>query len=195
MRIRIWKRGVLVPFVLLLAVCLAGCCGPREREETMPTVEVPPEPVVEEEEEFYFEEEEEEYEEEEPVIEEDSEEAAEILEDPREAGALRTVFFDFDKSNLKAPARAKLDKTAEWLLSNPEMSIRIDGHCDERGTNEYNIALGERRAYSAKRYLVNQGVSSERLKTRSYGEERPVDPGHNEDAWAKNRRSEFKILE
>jgi peptidoglycan-associated lipoprotein len=87
-----------------------------------------------------------------------------------------------------------LAEKASWLLDNPDAAIRIEGHCDERGTNEYNIALGERRANSARKYLINAGVEAHRIFTISYGEEKPLDPGHNETAWAKNRRDHFLIL-
>jgi peptidoglycan-associated lipoprotein len=104
------------------------------------------------------------------------------------------IYFDFDKSDLKPEALAVLKRKAEWLRNNPEFSARIEGHCDERGTNEYNLALGERRANAAWRYLNALGISGARLTTISYGEERPVDPGQNEDAWSKNRRDEFRLL-
>lgn len=99
------------------------------------------------------------------------------------------VFFDFDKFNLKADARKTLEKQAAWLKNNPSVRVTIEGHCDERGTREYNLALGERRANSAKDYLVSLGVNPGRLKTISYGKERPVAMGSNEAAWAQNRRS------
>ncbi len=103
------------------------------------------------------------------------------------------IYFDFDSSNLTAEAQNILKKKAQWLLNNPDQSATIGGHCDERGTTEYNLALGERRAASAKAFLVDLGVPASRLTTISYGEERPVDPGHNEAAWAKNRRCNFVI--
>lgn len=103
------------------------------------------------------------------------------------------IYFDFDKSNLLLLAQDVLRRKAEWLWSNPEISVIIEGHCDERGTNEYNLALGDRRAESARSFLVDLGIASSRLTTISYGEERPVDPGHNEEAWAKNRRAHFTI--
>ena len=103
------------------------------------------------------------------------------------------IYFDFDKSNLLMLAQDVLRRKAEWLWSNPEISVIIEGHCDERGTNEYNLALGDRRAESARSFLVDLGIASSRLTTISYGEERPVDPGHNEEAWAKNRRAHFTI--
>ncbi len=104
------------------------------------------------------------------------------------------IYFDFDKSDLKPEARAILRKKADWLLKHPEYSVRIEGNCDERGTNEYNLALGQRRADAAKRFLVALGVDESRISTISYGEERPVDPRHCEEAWAKNRRDEFKLI-
>ena len=105
------------------------------------------------------------------------------------------IYFDFDKSELKPEARAVLDKKAAWLKAHPDYSVRIEGHCDERGTNEYNLALGERRANVAMKYLNALGISSGRISTVSYGEERPADPGHNEAAWSQNRRDEFKVTE
>jgi peptidoglycan-associated lipoprotein len=104
------------------------------------------------------------------------------------------IYFDYDKSELKPEARFVLKRKAEWLRNNPEFSARIEGHCDERGTNEYNLALGERRANAAWRFLNALGISGSRLTTISYGEERPADPEHNQDAWSKNRRDEFRLL-
>lgn len=103
------------------------------------------------------------------------------------------VYFDFDSSALLPMAQAVLEKKAEWLRNNPGGSVVIEGHCDERGTSEYNLALGDRRAKSVEAFLVDLGVSASRLITLSYGEERPADSGHNEEAWAKNRRAHFII--
>ena len=99
------------------------------------------------------------------------------------------VFFGFDKYNLDDKSRATLSKQAAWLGENPSVSIIIQGHCDERGTREYNLALGERRANAAKDYLLQLGVNPNRVKTISYGKERPVAIGSTEAAWAQNRRS------
>ena len=108
-----------------------------------------------------------------------------------ETAALRDVFFDFDRSDLREDSRAAIDANAGWMKNNPGMKVQIEGHCDERGTEEYNLALGERRASAVKNYLVSLGVDSRRLYTISYGEELPVDPGHSEEAWSKNRRAHF----
>jgi peptidoglycan-associated lipoprotein len=105
-----------------------------------------------------------------------------------------SIYFDFDMSDLKSEAQANLQKKAEWLSANPMHSVSIAGHCDERGTAEYNLALGERRANSAKEYLLALGISKDRIETISYGEEKPVDPAHNEEAWAKNRRDDFSLF-
>ncbi len=104
---------------------------------------------------------------------------------------LGTVYFAYDSFNLSGSSKSGLAAAAQWLKSHPEQSVQIEGHCDERGTTEYNLALGERRAGAVKDYLVSQGVSSTQLSTISYGEERPAVQGTGEDVWARNRRSEF----
>jgi peptidoglycan-associated lipoprotein len=103
------------------------------------------------------------------------------------------IYFDFDKYDLRTDARTTLDRKASFLNQNSSVRVQVEGHCDERGTNEYNMALGERRANAAKQYLTTAGISAGRLSTISYGEERPLDPGHTEAAWARNRRAHFVI--
>ena len=103
------------------------------------------------------------------------------------------IYFDFDRSTLSPAAQDNLLRKAEWLRENPDATATIEGHCDERGTNEYNLALGDRRAESAKAFLTDLGIDPARLTTISYGEERPVDPRHMEEAWAKNRRDHFVV--
>jgi peptidoglycan-associated lipoprotein len=98
------------------------------------------------------------------------------------------IFFDFDKYDLSAEARAQLEKQAAWLKAYPNITVTVEGNCDERGTREYNLALGERRATSAKNYLVALGVDPNRIQTISYGKERPAVLGSDESAWAQNRR-------
>jgi peptidoglycan-associated lipoprotein len=106
---------------------------------------------------------------------------------------LRDVYFDFDKYDIRPPDAKTLDANATWLKSNPNHLVLIEGHCDERGTNEYNLALGERRAKSTMNYLVSQGVQASRITIISYGEERPVCTQKNEECWAKNRRAHFLV--
>ena len=103
------------------------------------------------------------------------------------------IYFDFDKSTLTPAAQDNLLRKAEWLRENADATVTIEGHCDERGTNEYNLALGDRRAESAKAFLTDLGIDPARLTTISYGEERPVDPRNMEEAWAKNRRDHFVV--
>ncbi|WP_025324008.1 peptidoglycan-associated lipoprotein Pal [Deferrisoma camini] len=108
---------------------------------------------------------------------------------------LERIHFDFDKAVIRPDAQEILRRNAEFLKANPGVRIRIEGHCDERGTTEYNLALGERRAKAAFQYLMDLGVDPNRMSVVSYGEAVPLDPGHNEEAWAKNRRAEFVEVE
>jgi peptidoglycan-associated lipoprotein len=103
------------------------------------------------------------------------------------------IYFEFDKSTLDSMSQDILSRKADWMRDNSAVVISIEGHCDERGTNEYNLALGEKRAESAKSFLVDLGIEAYRISTVSYGEERPVDTGQNEEAWAKNRRAHCLI--
>jgi peptidoglycan-associated lipoprotein len=153
---------------LFLGLVFSGCCCPKKKAVEPPaeTVAAPPE-----------------------VNEEVPPPA------PEPAVSLDPIYFDFDKSAITSDAKAILDKNAEWISKNPTAKIRVEGNCDERGTNEYNMALGERRANTAKQYLLNLGVSADRLTMVSYGEEKPMDPGHDEAAWTKNRRDDFKVVE
>ena len=104
------------------------------------------------------------------------------------------IFFDFDRSDLREDARQTLQAKAEALRQFPDIRVRIEGHADERGTVEYNLALGERRADAARVYLIDLGIDSDRMTTISYGEERPAVDGQNEAAWSQNRRDEFVII-
>lgn len=112
----------------------------------------------------------------------------------RETFKAQTVYFDFDSSVIKSSERPKIDGVAAHLKANPFHAVKVEGHCDERGTEEYNRALGERRALAVREVLLAAGIAPERIVTISYGEDRPVDPGHNEEAWRKNRRAEFVLL-
>lgn len=106
--------------------------------------------------------------------------------------ALDRIFFEFDQYTLTAEARKVLSDNAEYLKNNPEVKVLIEGHTDERGSDEYNLALGEKRAMAVKNYMTSLGVEPDRLSVISYGEELPLDPGHGEEAWSRNRRAEFK---
>jgi peptidoglycan-associated lipoprotein len=121
-------------------------------------------------------------------------ERTQMLEEEIQAFESASIYFDFDKSTLKPSARDNLTKKAKWLRANPNFSLRIEGHCDEQGSNHYNLALGERRASSTAKFLTGLGISENRISTISYGEERPAVPGHDEEAWGKNRRAEFRLI-
>jgi peptidoglycan-associated lipoprotein len=111
-----------------------------------------------------------------------------------ESKLLKDIRFDYDKYDIRRVDEEILRENAAFLKKNPKMKIQIEGHCDERGTVEYNLALGERRANNTKRYLVSLGITSDRISTISFGKERPLDPGHHEEAWAKNRRAHIVVL-
>jgi len=123
-----------------------------------------------------------------------TEKAPVVEEKPAQAViTLQDIFFDYDKYSVKPEFKDVLTKNAELLMANPDVKLLIEGHCDERGTAEYNIALGERRARAALEFYTAYGVKPERLNWISYGKERPFDPAHDEEAWAKNRRAHMVI--
>jgi len=167
---------------LLAAATLVAACGKKPAPEqpapqpAPPPREAPPPPP--------------------PAKNDDAERMA--REAAARVAALRTelgdmIHFDFDKADVRASDQGILDRKAAILGANAAVRLRISGHCDERGSDEYNLALGNRRGASAKRYLTGKGVDEGRLDVVSYGKERPLDPGHSEDAWAKNRRDEFEL--
>jgi peptidoglycan-associated lipoprotein len=166
------KRMLVLMLVVALAVLVAGCGGKDAAEDPSGDIEAPPDvPVVEEEEE--------------PVVEE------EPVEVPMPE--MDDVFYAFDKYNLTDETKRTLEENASELKRASDVNIIIEGHCDERGTKAYNLSLGEKRAKAARDYLVSLGVRGSRITVISYGKERPFDPGHNEAAWAKNRRGHFVI--
>ncbi len=180
--IRVFSYSLVL---VVLAVCLSGCSGCRSGAKDKDFVT----PV---------------YEEETDLgdgsagagTEGDPDLDARPMTPPREPSVeipeLKVVYFDFDKAELRPDAVAALNANAEWLNANADVVIQIEGHCDERGTREYNFSLGERRAKSVIQYLAQQGIDPERMYFISYGEDRPVALGHDEAAWSLNRRAEFK---
>jgi peptidoglycan-associated lipoprotein len=123
-----------------------------------------------------------------------AEEEARRAREAARASIQDMIFFDFDRSDLREDARQTLQSKAEALRQFPDIRVRIEGHADERGTVEYNLALGERRADAARAYLIDLGIDPDRMTTISYGEERPQVQGSNEAAWSQNRRDEFVII-
>lgn len=188
MRIR-W--GGLFLIVAVLAVIGAACAKktppvarpvppPPPASETPAKPPAPPEPVTESP-----------LVPTEPVAEDTM--ASRSLDDLNRDTPLKPVFFDYDSSDVSAEGQKILTANAELLKKYPTWIVTIEGHCDERGTAEYNLALGERRAAAARTYLISLGIAGDRLRTVSYGKEFPFDPGHDEAAWAKNRRDHFVI--
>jgi peptidoglycan-associated lipoprotein len=189
MRIRLTARRAVTVLVMLLALG-AGCAKkqppiarpmpppppettearpPEPPEPTREPTSVPPEPVAED------------------LI------ASGSIDDINRNSPLKPAFFDFDSAEIEAAAQQSLQQNAEVLKKYGNLQISIEGHADERGTAEYNLALGERRAVAARNYMVSLGIPADRIKTVSYGKEFPFDPGHNEEAWAKNRRAHFVV--
>jgi len=113
---------------------------------------------------------------------------------PGAATGLKAIYFEFDKSFVRKDAEPLMQANAEWLKANPAVKVRIEGNCDERGTKEYNQALGQRRATSAKKYLTDMGVSASRISLISYGKEKPACSEHDETCWQKNRRDDFVVM-
>lgn len=166
------KKILVVLLVIGLAALVGGCGGKEAMEEPGTDVEAPPEvkapPQVES-----------------PVVKEEPQEIS--------MSALNDVFFAFDKYNLADESKRTLEANAQELKRATVGNIIIEGHCDERGTKAYNLALGEKRARAAMDYLTALGVDGARITIVSYGKERPFDPGHDEAAWAKNRRAHFVL--
>lgn len=109
------------------------------------------------------------------------------------ASQFQAVLFDYDSAQVAASERSKLDAVAEYLRGTETVGLIVEGHCDERGSNEYNLALGERRAQAVRAYIIGLGIAAERIKTVSYGEEQPAAFGHDEESWAQNRRASFSL--
>lgn len=105
-----------------------------------------------------------------------------------------TVYFDYDSSTIKSSEKSKIENVAAYLKAHLSAAVKVEGNCDERGTEEYNRALGERRALAIREYLINSGIAANSVDTVSYGEDRPADPGHDEAAWKRNRRGDFVVL-
>lgn len=186
------RNKVHLPLVLVLALAIAfplAGCARRQPPPAQPAVDVEAERRAREEAEARRRAEEE-------ARRRAEEEARRRAERERVLGIVaERIHFDFDKSDIRPDMEPILQRKIEVLRRYPGIKIQIEGHCDERGSNEYNLALGQRRAESAKRFLTSYGLDAARFTTISYGEERPVDPGHNEDAWAKNRRAEFPLTD
>jgi peptidoglycan-associated lipoprotein len=183
------RKALLSILLILVLVALVGACKkpPPVVEPEAPAVEPPPPPPPEPETrqvepDFPTE----------PIAEPEPT-RSELIDQWNQSGVLETVYFAFDSSELSEAALQTLRANAEWLKAHADVNVVVEGHCDERGTIEYNLALGERRAGSVREYLTSLGLDRARLRIITYGEERPVDPGHSESAWSKNRRAAFLL--
>ncbi len=166
------RRSLMMGVALIALVPLLASCGAKQ--------ELPPPPPTEEETTKQVE----------PKV---KEAVPKVETDPAMTYDFQNVHFEFDKYRLTPEAQRILKEHAQVLVEKPAWTLNIEGHCDERGTVEYNLALGEKRAKSTKDFLVRYGVSESNITTVSYGKERPIDTRHNEEAWAKNRRAVFQV--
>jgi peptidoglycan-associated lipoprotein len=197
------KKGLVVlVLILCLGLLLTGCPKKTVMKEE-PSMKKAEEPVAEREKAAKLEAEKEariREEEAKKAKEKEFEKSMVAKKEPGIAGEvfesrlLKDIRFDFDKYDIRPGDAEILKENAALLMQYPKVKIQVEGHCDERGTNEYNLALGERRANAAKKYLLTLGISTDRISSISYGEEKPLDAGHNEEAWSKNRRGHFVIL-
>jgi peptidoglycan-associated lipoprotein len=185
---KIWMVGVVLAFISVALFFAGGCARKQSRVEEVTTPAPLGSPKVS-------------LEEEEMRRKAEAERQARLrdtektqgIRDQIQAFESEPIYFEFNDSELRPQYRPLLEKKAAWLKTHPEYSVKIEGHCDERGTEEYNLALGERRAKVVMNYLTSLGVPPGRISTISYGEERPSASGHDEKAWAKNRRAEFRL--
>ena len=181
------KKVLWLVFIGLIAVGLTVSCKPKTKPVVPTTPQVKEQPKVEK------------------VVEPAPVKKPEMTEEElfmnkslealNKEKPLQMIYFDYDKYFIRDDAKSVLEANAAWMKKWPTTKILVEGHCDERGTEEYNLALGDKRSKSAHEYLLSLGVPAERMKTISYGKSQPLDMGHNEAAWAKNRRGQFLIIE
>lgn len=181
------RKFMVLFLTVILVLSFAASCKKKAKEvppppppqaQEQPKVEKVEEPVIKE-----------------PVLTEEEVFLKKTLEEINQEKPLTMIYFDYDKYNIRPDAVPVLEANAGWLKKFRTAKILIEGHCDERGTEEYNLALGEKRAKSTMDYLVSLGISADRIRIISYGKSQPLDPGHDETAWAKNRRAQFLIIE
>ena len=182
------KKIIVLSLVCLLVIAFAVSCKPKTAQAPPPPPpQVKEQPRVEKVEQA-------------PVVKKPELSEEEIfmgksLEEINKLQPLKMIHFDYDKYFVREDAKPILEADAGWLRKFKTAKVLIEGHCDERGTEDYNLALGEKRAKSAFDYLVSLGIAQDRLKTISYGKSQPLDMGHDETAWQKNRRAQFTVIE
>ena len=180
------KKYLIIALAVVLVFSFAVSCKKKPKEVPPPPPQVKEQPKIEKVEQPVVKE---------PVLSEEEIYLQKSLEQINREKPLATVYFDYDKAMIRDDAKPVLETNASWLNKFRTIKILIEGHCDERGTEEYNLALGEKRAKAALDYLTTLGISSDRVKIISYGKSQPLDPGHNEAAWQKNRRDQFLVIE
>ena len=180
------KKLIICSLAILLVFSLAVACKKKPQEVPPPPPQTQEQPKVEKVEPPVVQE---------PQLTEEELFLQKSLDQINREKPLGTIYFDYDKALIRDDARSTLDMNAAWLKKFKTAKILIEGHCDERGTEEYNLALGEKRAKATEDYLLSMGIPADRMKIISYGKSQPIDPGHNESAWALNRRAQFLVIE
>ena len=180
------KKYLIIALAVVLVFSFAVSCKKKPKEVPPPPPQVKEQPKIEKVEQPVMRE---------PVLSEEELYLQKSLEQINKEKPLANVYFDYDKAMIREDAKPVLETNASWLNKFKTIKILIEGHCDERGTEEYNLALGEKRAKAAMDYLTTLGISSDRVKIISYGKSQPADPGHNEAAWQKNRRDQFLVID
>jgi peptidoglycan-associated lipoprotein len=188
MRVRTFRSPLAALFVILSSILVMACKSvppaPENVNPQAPKFESSAKPAEKVDEANSFKETP-------PTAESLSENSSSEVDKLNAQGVLKPIQFDFDKADIRADAQQTMTANAGRMREHGSLKVRIEGHCDERGTVEYNQALGDRRARAARDYLVSVGIPAQRLRTISFGKERPLDPGHTESAWSVNRRAEF----
>jgi peptidoglycan-associated lipoprotein len=180
------KKLIIYALAIVLVFSLAVSCKKKPKEVPPPPPQTQEQPKVEKVEAPVVQE---------PQLTEEDMFLQKSLDQINREKPLGTVYFDYDKAILRDDAKPTLDANAAWLKKFKTAKILAEGHCDERGTEEYNLALGEKRAKAAQDYLLSMGIASDRIKIISYGKSQPINPGHDESAWQMNRRAQFLITE
>ncbi|HSA96856.1 MAG TPA: peptidoglycan-associated lipoprotein Pal [Acidobacteriota bacterium] len=180
------KKFLIYALAIVLVFSLAVSCKKKPKEVPPPPPQEKEQPVVEKVEAPVVQE---------PKLTEEEMFLQKSLDQINREKPLGTVYFDYDRALIRDDAKPVLDGNAAWLKKFRTAKILVEGHCDERGTEEYNLALGEKRAKAAQDYLLSLGVASDRIKIISYGKSQPLNPGHDEAAWQMNRRAQFLVIE
>ena len=180
------KKLIIYTLAIILVFSFAVACKKKPKEVPPPPPQVQEQPPVEKVEQPKVEE---------PQLSEEEMFLQKSLDQINREKPLGTVYFDYNTAAIRGDARATLDTDAAWLKKFRTAKILVEGHCDERGTEEYNLALGEKRAKAAQDYLLSAGIAPDRIKIISYGKSQPINPGHDESAWQLNRRAQFVIIE